>query len=207
MTNALDHPQKKDESISKVTQVLTELVSHIPSSSEAEASNPGERARSIIQNAALRAAGISGTLALPPGPLGMATILPDLAAIWHLQQQLVSDVASCYGKRAALTKEVMVYCLFRHGSALLLRDLVVRVGERMLIRRVALRGIQQILQRIGVRVTQKVIARTVSRYIPLIGALGIGGYSFYDTKKVGETAIDLFSKDIEFNSEAIPEEK
>lgn len=207
MTNGGDISVRSDDSASTVTRFLTELIAHIPSSSETEASNPKKRAKSIIQNAALRAAGISGTLALPPGPIGMATILPDLAAIWHLQQQLVADIASCFGKRAALTKEVMVYCLFRHGAALFVRDLVVRVGERVLIRRVALRSIQRILQKVGIRVTQKVIARTVSRYIPLVGALGIGGYSYYDTKKVGDTAIELFSKEIDISPETNTEEE
>jgi hypothetical protein len=97
----------------------------------------------------------------------------------------------------------MVYCLFRHGAALLVRDLVVRVGERVLIRRVALRGIQQILQKVGIRLTQKFIARTLSRYIPIIGAIGIGGYSYFDTKKVGDTASDLFSREIETSTDAL----
>jgi hypothetical protein len=64
---------KPDESVSRVTKILSELVAHIPSSSEAEAIDPKLRARSIVQNSALRAAGISGTLALPPGPIGMVT--------------------------------------------------------------------------------------------------------------------------------------
>jgi hypothetical protein len=37
-------------------------------------------------------------MALPPGPLGLATVIPDLLAIWKLQQQLVADIAAVFGK-------------------------------------------------------------------------------------------------------------
>ena len=33
--------------------------------------------------------------------------------------------------------------------------------------------------------------------MPIVGAVGIGAYAYYDTASVGKTAIDLFSSDIE----------
>src|ERR1041385_1079393 len=91
----------------------------------------------------------------------------------------------------------MIYCLFKHGCAALMRDLVVRVGERYLVRRTALRVIQEILQKVGVRVTQRVIGKSISRWIPVLGALGVGAYGYYDTTQVAATVIDLFSNDLE----------
>jgi len=200
----IESPQvstRPEEPTSRIATLVADLAASIPDSRELQAVHPDERAKALIQSAALRSAAISGALALPPGPLGIVTIIPDLKMIWGIQQQLVADIASCFGKRSALTQEVMVYCLFRHGAALLVRDLAVRVGERMLIRRVALRSMQKILQSIGIRATQKAIASSVSRYVPILGAMGVGGYSYYDTSKVGATALELFSKEIEIAPE------
>src|SRR5262245_3935022 len=179
-----------------ITQSLLDLLSRIPRSSEPASSDPKDRARAVARTAALRAAGISGALALPPGPLGLATVLPDLLAIWHLQQAMVSDIAAAFDKSAFLRKEAMVYCLFRHGSAALMGNLVVRAGERYLIQQTALRVIQEVLERVGVRVTRQMIEKGISRWVPLVGALGIGAYAYYDTRRVAATAIDLFSQDL-----------
>ena len=187
-----------------VTKALLDLVSRIPTSDEPTSAAPKERAQAIASATAMKAAGISGALALPPGPFGLATIIPDLLAIWRLQQSMVADIAAAFGKSAFLGKETMIYCLFKHGGAALMRDLVVRVGERYLVRRTALRAIQQILQKVGVRVTQRVIGKSISRWIPILGALGVGAYAYYDTTQVAATAIELFSRDIEHDD---PKEK
>ena len=57
---------------------------------------------------------------------GMLTVLPDLIAIWRIQAQMVSDIAGLYGKEVALTRAHMVYCLFRHATTQVARDVVVR---------------------------------------------------------------------------------
>jgi hypothetical protein len=186
----------------KIAEVLKEIVARTPVSSEEESQTPFERAHQLKYAACLKSAAISGTLAIPPGPMGMLTILPDLMAIWSLQQQLVSDIASCFGKRGVLTREVMLYCLFRHGAAFLARDLVVRAGERILVRRVALRTFQQLLKKIGIQITQKTIGRSLSRWVPILGAAGVAAYSYYDTKCVAETAIELFSQPVVVDEEA-----
>jgi hypothetical protein len=184
-----------------ITQTLFDLVSRLPHSMEPASSDPRTRAGAVARSAALKAAGISGTLALPPGPLGLATMLPDLLAIWRLQQSMVADIAAAYGKSAFLRQEAMVYCLFRHGSAALMRDLVVRAGERYLIRRGALNLIQHLLEKVGVRVTRQVLEKSVARWVPLIGAVGVGAYAYYDTRKVATTAIELFSSDLALMTE------
>jgi len=63
---------------------------------------------------------------------------------------------------------------------------------------------QQILQKVGVRVTQRVIGKSISRWIPILGALGVGAYAYYDTTQVAATTIELFSKDLEHED---PKEK
>ena len=44
-------------------------------------------------------------------------------------------------------------------------------------------------------VSQRVITKSVSRFIPLIGAVGVGAFTYYDTNQVAATAIELFASD------------
>lgn len=194
--------QREEDLLDRLVQAILDFIGKVPDSDEPPASgDPMLRARSLASTAALKAAGISGGLALPPGPLGMATILPDLVTIWKLQAQMVADIASAYGKKAYLTKEQMLYCLFKHAAAQGVRDLVVRVGERMLIRRVSLRAFQSAARKVGVKTTQRVIAKGISRWLPIVGALGVGAYAYYDTGQVAATAIELFSHEIDLEDD------
>lgn len=184
------------EPASAVGGALLDVVLRVPASDEGIAANPLARSRALAKSAARRAAAISTGLSLPPGPVGMLTILPDLLAIWRLQSALVADIAGTYGKRASLTPEAMVYCLFRHGGAALLRDVVVRAGERFVVRQASRRGLEALLARLGVRVSQRALGEACARYVPLLGAAAIGAYAYYDTAKVAANTIELFSADV-----------
>jgi hypothetical protein len=186
-----------EDFVGKVFDIVKRIITEIPPSDEIEDSQAKLRAQVLTRAAALKAATISGTLALPPGPLGVITVLPDLIGIWRLQARLVSDIAAVYGEQASLTRETLLYCLFRHAAAQVIRDLVTRVGERIVVQRASWKLSQKILQRVGFEVTQRVTGRGITRFLPLIGALGVAGYAYYDTAQVGQTAIEFFSKDIE----------
>jgi hypothetical protein len=185
-------------------KVLQDLVTKVPSSDELVSAQPEKRARAILRAAALKAGAVSGGLAMAPGPLGMLTIIPDLMKVWNIQQQMVSDIAACFGKSAQLNPQMMVYCLFRHGAAMLARDILIRVGERMILKRGSLRVIQKVLERVAIKVTQKAIGKSISRWVPIIGPIAVGGYSVLDTRSVGKTAIETFSREIEIEPEILP---
>jgi hypothetical protein len=182
--------------LDEIAEGLMKLVSQVPSSGEKASESPSERAKSLVLQASAKSALVSGTLALPPGPPGMLTILPDLFAIWRIQRQLVSDIAAAYGKSSQLGPREMIYCLFRHAAGQAVRDVVVRLGERVLVRRMTLRLIRGTLQRIGVEISERAAGRAISRWLPIIGAVGIGGYAFYDTAQVGNTATIFFQKEL-----------
>lgn len=133
---------------------------------------------------------------MAPGPLGMLTVIPDFLGVWKIQAQMVSDIAAAYGKTGTLTKEHMLFCLFKHSAAQLLRDVIVREGERYLVRPLGLRMLRALAAKIGVKLGQRSIAKVTARFAPVVGALGVGAYAYYDTQKVGETAIALFSSEI-----------
>ena len=109
---------------------------------------------------------------------------------------MVADIAAVYGQQAALRQELMVYCLFKHGAAHLARELVVRVGQRYLVKQATRQVLQGALQKIGVNVTQRVLGKSISRYVPVLGALAIGAYAYYDTAQVAKTAIETFSRPV-----------
>lgn len=186
----------KKSDASKVASTLYDLVTAAPSSQLSPASDPYKASQDIIKMAAWKSAGVSGALAIPPGPLGMLTILPDLLAIWRIQAQMVADIAAVHGKSGYLTREALLFCLFKHGASQLLRDVVVRVGERYVLRRTSLRMIERVCERLGLRVTQRMLGASISRWIPIAGAVAVGWYTRYDTKQVGQSALDLFSREI-----------
>ena len=176
--------------------VLEGLTSTVPASAEDRPDSPSVRAQELTMGAASQAGATAGALALPPGPLGMLTIVPDLIAVWHIQRQLVADIAACYGKSAELRREAMVYCMFRHAAAQVVRDLVVRLGTRLLLRQATVHTMEKSLQRIGVAISKRALGRGVARWVPIAGAVGVGAYAFYDTVQVGRTARELFEGEV-----------
>ena len=185
------------ELLDKLFGILFKVIHEIPTSTEKETSEALIRSRKLISEASFKAAAISGALALPSGPLGWLTILPDLAAIWRLQAQMVADIGGAFGKKGKLTEESMIYCLFRHATAQVVRDLVTRMGERVVVQRGSLRVAENVLESIGIKLVHRVARGGLWRLLPAIGALAVAGYAYYDTDQVGQTAIEFFSKDIE----------
>jgi hypothetical protein len=186
-----------DQPDNKIANAILKFLGKIPQTSQSESITPHQSAQSIANAAAAKAAAAAGALALPPGPIGWLTILPELHTMWKIQTQMVADIAGAYGKTAALSREQMVYCLFRHGAAMAVRDVVVRVGDRYLVRQLSPKVLEKVAKKIGVKITQKSLGKAVSRWLPVVGALGVGAYAFYDTVKVAKTAMDLFEHDID----------
>ncbi len=191
--NELAPPEHGPDLQGRVQESILNLVLSPPVSSKSESRDPLVAANSIKQSAARQASLLAGSLALPPGMLGWLTVLPELVGVWRLQAQMVSDIAAVYGKNATLGREQMLYCLFRHVSAQLVRDVAVRVGERYVVQRVSRSALESIARTLGVKVTQTLVGKGAARMVPLIGAAGVSAYAYYDTRQVAKTAIELFS--------------
>lgn len=199
-------PVTADRGDSPVAKAILEFVSRIPDSDVPRAgkSSAEETCRQLASAAANKAAITAGSLALPPGPLGWLTVLPELVAIWRIQGQLVSDIAAAYGKTAKLGREQMLWCLFRHTAAQAFRDVAIRVGDRLVFRTAATSVLQRVAGRIGVSVSKRAVGKGISRWLPIVGALGVGAYAYYDTGQVAKTAIDLFSGDVHIDDGDAP---
>jgi len=182
----------------KIGDAVLDLISSVPDTAEHPSSAPRNRANAIRRVASAKALAAAGGLALPPGPWGWLTILPELGAVWRIQAQMVADIAAVYGRSATLTREQIAYCLFRHTAAQAVREIVAQVGERFLVQKASVRALQAIARQVGIDVSQRSMSRVVSRWVPIIGAAGVGAYAYYDTSKVARTAIEFFGADIEW---------
>jgi hypothetical protein len=196
--NAIVPSNRSSDASRRMADAVLNFIARVPRTRESRSAKPGDRARALASAAAVKAAIAAGTLALPPGPLGWLTILPELTLIWKIQAQMVADLAGTYGKQSSLTREQMLYCLFRHTAAQAFRDLVVRAGERFLVRSASVQALQAIARTIGIHISQRSLGKGVSRLIPFVGAVGVGAYAYFDTGQVAKTAIELFEREVEF---------
>ncbi len=62
------------------------------------------------------------------------------------------------------------------------RDAIIKIGTQMVIKK------------IRVSTSRHIARKAIARCIPIAGAVGTGMYAYYDTARVGKTAIELFSK-------------
>jgi hypothetical protein len=116
------------------------------------------------------------------------TVLPDIYLIWQTQRQMVADIFALYGRTAELTRTHMLYCLFRHAASQVLRDVVVRTGERVVVRQLTGTALSRVLGRVGASVTQRMAGSAAGRWLPVVGAVAVGGYAYWDTLQVAKTA-------------------
>lgn len=177
-----------DDAHGPIIATLERVLSDIPAPSTGRSEHPEAAANAIARRAAKRAALLSGSLALPPGPLGLMTVLPDLYLIWQTQRQMVSDIFGVYGRSAELTPTHMLFCLFRHAASQILRDVAVRGAERLVIRQLSAGAFRSALGSVGVSVSQRLAGHATSRWIPLAGAAAVGAYAYWDTMQVAATA-------------------
>ena len=184
-----------------IIEALERVLADIPAPGTRAADMPDSAAKSIARRAAKRAAVLSGSLALPPGPLGFMTLLPDIYLIWQTQRQMVADIFGVYGRSAELTRTHMLYCLFRHAASHVLRDVAVRGGQRMVIRQLSGGALRSALGGIGVSVSQRIAGNAAGRWIPLAGAAAVGAYAYWDTLQVANTAQRLLTAPVNEISE------
>lgn len=186
-------PVVRAEPLRDVEGAIERAISVVPAPRTHAMADPQAAAEAIAKRAAKQAALLSGSLALPPGPLGMLTVLPDLYLIWKTQRQMVADIFGVYGRTAELTRVHLLYCLFRHAASQVLRDVVVRTGQRVIAQQVSSGALRGIVNRIGVGVTQRVAGTAAARWVPLVGAAAVGAYAYWDTLQVARTAHKLLT--------------
>jgi hypothetical protein len=184
---------KPPESARKLlANTLMEVVARIPESTQRPVAEADARASEVARKAARQAGMLAASLSLPPGWLGWLTVLPEMLGVWRIQAQMVSDIAGLYGKHGTLGKEQMLYCLFKHVSAQLFRDIAVRTGERLVVQSGGAQALQALVLQISGKLLGAAASKSASRWVPIVGAVGVGAYAYYDTVQVAKNAQRLF---------------
>jgi len=178
-------------------RALLQVIGQVPNARVRRSQSPEAEARRLARRAAVRSALTAGSLALPTGPLGWLTVLPELRAVWRVQAQLVADLAALYGKKSQLTQEQVLYCLFRHSSSQVFRELIVRVGDRTLVSRASVHVLKLLTRKLGAALARRALGKGAARWLPVAGAVGVGAFAYYETSRVADTAIELFSGEID----------
>ena len=181
-------PAASSDRTRALTGVIERVISAVPAARTHAVSDAAKSAEQIARSAAQKAALLSGSLALPPGPLGMLTVLPDLYLIWKVQRQMVADIFGLHGRSAELTRTHMLYCLFRHLASHVLRDVAVRTGQRVMIQQLSSGALKSALTSIGSSVARRLAGTAAGRWVPLAGAAAVGAYAYWDTLQVAKTA-------------------
>jgi hypothetical protein len=174
-----------------VEGVIERVIADVPPSRTHRVADAAHAAEQVARSAARRAALLSGSLALPPGPIGMLTVLPDLYLIWKVQRQMIADIFALHGREAELMRSHMLYCLFRHMASQVARDVVVRAGQRAIVQQLSAGAIASLLGNVGISITQRVAGATASRWVPIAGAAAVGAYAYWDTMQVARSTYQL----------------
>jgi hypothetical protein len=176
-----------------VEGTIERVITDVPPPRTHPVDDPDRQAEVIARNAARKAAVLSGSLALPPGPFGMLTVLPDLYLIWKTQRQMVADIFALYGRTAELSRTHMLYCLFRHAASQVLRDVAVRTGQRVMVQQLSGGALRTVISKVGVTLSKRVAGQAASRWVPIAGAAAVGAYAYWDTLQVARTAHRLLA--------------
>lgn len=177
----------------EVVGTIERVIAHVPKPRSHEVDHPDVAAERLAREAAQRAALVSGSLALPPGPFGMLTVLPDIYVIWRIQRQMVADIFGLYGRSGELTRTHMLYCLFRHAASQVLRDVAVRAGQRFVLQQLGSGALKGALAGVGVAVSKRLAGTAATRWVPVAGAAAVASYAYWDTLQVARTARKLLA--------------
>ena len=182
--------------IEQISSSILELASRVPLTDEPVSRQPAFRAGQIAAAAQRKTAAVSAVAALPPGPIGLLTLVPEMAVVWRIQSQMVADIAGAHGKAQFLSPDLMLHCLFQHSAGRAIGGLAVRLGERVLVRNASFRSLQPMARAVAGRVARRTFARSAARFVPGLGSAAIAVYAWRDTAQVARTAEEVFSRDI-----------
>jgi len=202
----MDEDVKTTEISKKMTQPIMDLITKFFRSKADEFSKDSDRpssndAQSIIKVYALKCSSVSGFTGLVPGPWGMLTIIPDIVMVLRLQTEMLAKLSVAYNKEKIVSKELVLFMLFQGVGAAGISFVTFKAGQ-IIVKRASTRIIQRMVAMLGGRILQRAAARAAARYIPIVGAAAMALWVGYMTKKIGNAAKDLLSRDIVITGEA-----
>ncbi len=157
----------------------------------------------MIDEAAKKAFRVSTALGLIPGPIGMATIIPEVAALAGIHIGLIRRIAGYHHKQEKLSTELVLLILGNVMGVAAGEALVRKMGAALVVRSVNTGVIRGISRAVGSRIVESVAERAAGRWIPAVTAPVFGYMSRSLTRKIGREANKLFA--LEIIAEARPQ--
>lgn len=170
------------------------LLMHFAPTADDFTGNPPE---AMITAASRKAFAISTAAALPPGPLGLFTILPELMAVTKIQINLIHGIAAYYGKKGQVNTTLILLVFANEAGLAVGRRIVTHVGAKILVRVLGEQSARPLARSIAARIGARLTQKALGRWIPLLLAPVFGLFSKRMTERIGAEAIKLFSQDIE----------
>ncbi|MEO5700490.1 MAG: hypothetical protein ABIS17_06305 [Casimicrobiaceae bacterium] len=178
----------------RLVATVEALLADVPAPRTRAVADPATAADQVARQAARQAGVVSGSLALPPGPIGLVTVLPDLYLIWKLQRQMVADIFALHDRSAELGARHMLHCLFRHLASQVVRDVGVRAGERLVLATVTSHTVRNTAAALSTHLARRIAGAAAGRWVPLAGAAAVGAYAYWDTLQVAKAARRLLAE-------------
>jgi hypothetical protein len=155
----------------------------------------------LIRKKSLLASALSFGASLPTGGWGLLTPFPEIYFLFQIQSRMVKDIAAIYGKERILTKDILLYCLFKKNHPNILERSIRFVGNRILLRPLTYSSLLEVLTLLNKVEVEPKWKKYANRSLHLVNAIACGGIAYTDTRIVGLTATQIFSKEIVFESE------
>jgi hypothetical protein len=152
-----------------------------------------DRVDDFIDEAAGKAFKISMTLGLIPGPIGFASILPEVVALTRLQIDLIYRIARCYDKAETVNTEIVLLILANVMGVAGGEALIRKTGTALVIRSANTRVMRALTRKIGTRVIDTAVEKAIGRWIPVVTAPLFGHFSRSLTRKIGREAKRILS--------------
>lgn len=197
-------PEVKKELSAQITQILENLFDSVLFERKMhykEHERPMEQGiDALIDKYAYLNAGISGAANAVPGPWGLIAVIPEITLVIRNQLCMIYDIAAAYKKDKIIDKTLLmaVFAVGIGGGAL---GLLIVHGGKVIVKRAALRVIQKLIIILGGQVTQKLIKAVIAKWLPVVGPVAMATWAQITTKKIGKKAKEIFSKEIDFQSE------
>ncbi len=168
---------------------------------DTEPLKPCDTLENMISGASWKAFAVSTAASIPPGPVGMLTILPEVIAVTRIQLGLIGKIAKYYEKEKELNGTVIALILGNAAGIATGRELLKCVDNKIIIQRMSTLALQNFAARIGAKILGRIVARMPARWIPLVTAPLFGMMSKTATARVGWEVVALFSQGFKFTDE------
>lgn len=173
------------------------LLEFKPSNVDIEGKDP----ESMKSAACKKAFTLTTIASLPPGPLGIISIIPELIGLTKLQVNLVYSIAEYYHKEHQVNATILLMVFGNEAGIKFGSEIAGKQGSKYIVKALTSETVKKIAEKIGVKITARAATKAVVKFIPFVTAPILGYFSSGMTKKIGEYAINFFSQYVEIMNE------